>query len=242
MIRPRKQFAEELYNLQQSVDRVFKELIRKEKVISSLQRQLKKTRKDFLTLQRSSVQRIQIPILKGFYLRFDDLSRRQPSKEFREGVYMDGQQEAEINEDFNKFPPQITEEKIPIMDIKMSPEIFEEDTEYDEKEMANGFEDHLRPMKDGRLIHGPFFSENQFESNLSRLRRAIWEIDSIDLLNDLDVGMRRDGLITEAMNRLLEMRRSELQEADGNKGLNEWKRKKNKIQTGAETLTKWVGT
>ena len=149
MIRPRKQFAEELYNLQQSVDRVFKELIRKEKVISSLQRQLKKTRKDFLTLQRSSVQRMQIPILKGFYLRFDDLSRRQPSKEFREGVYMDGQQEAEINEDFNKFPPKITEQKIPIMDIKMFPEIFEENTEYDEKEKANGFEDHLRPIKMG---------------------------------------------------------------------------------------------
>ena len=209
---------------------MFKELIRKEKVISSLQRQLKKTHNNFLTLQRSSVQRIQIPILRGFYLRFDELSRRQTSKEFREGVYIEGQQEAEIDEDFNKFPPQITEQKIPIMDIKMSSEIFEEDTEYDQKEIANGFEDHLRPMKDGRLIHGQFFSENQFESNvsLSRLRRAIWAIDSIDILNDLDVGMRRDGLITEAMNRLLEMRRSELQEADGNKGFNEWKGKINK--------------
>ena len=108
-------------------------------------------------------------------MRFDELSRRQTSKEFREGVYIEGQQEAEINEDFNKFPPQITEQKIPIMDIKMSSEIFEEDTEYDEKEMTNGFEDHLKPMKDGQLIYGPFFSKTQFKSNvsLSRLRRAI---------------------------------------------------------------------
>ena len=91
---------------------VFKELMRKEKVISSLQRQLKQAHKKIQSLQKSSIQRIHIPVLKHFYLDLDAYYSKKAPVSTTDNLILDIKDEDDGDLKFNDSVPHISTHQI----------------------------------------------------------------------------------------------------------------------------------
>ena len=193
-------------SLNASIKDVLGELRRKEQVIRNLKKELKQAKKSIKILQKTSIRRFQISCMKDFYLDFDLLTfptqnGSSKKEDFSDEKFVDDIDRTFNNSDFDFIGDEIFSQ----------PKNFMEFKDFERKEIETGeimTEMELRPQINGRIVHGPYFRNNQFGSvPQSNISRALKEVNSLELLDTLEESLTSDGLATAELTRLVAGRR-----------------------------------